>query len=159
MTKFNAAELEKIFSEIEKKLLKSNIEEIKYEKKDTEIHFRANNKDFLDDIKGESVVYCIWRKEKSQKKDFVPVYIGQAKKSVVVERMRNHLSKKNAQTGACLKEVKQAVNNDETIGVTFVRINPSYMRLAVEEWLIGKLTSKNSEALPWNKKGRKTKPD
>ena len=142
---FNGKDLEKMFSKIERLLFdKLKICPIKYEDiNNTELNYTKNNNSFIDAIKGEPAVYCIWLKRKSQKK-FVPVYIGHAKDPR--SRMRNHLSKKDKRTGACLEKVKNAVKSNETIGVSFVKIKPPYMRTAVEEWLI----YKNSDTLLWN---------
>ena len=149
---FDDADLEKMFSEIEVLLFESEIYEIKYEdKKNTELKYAKNrlcytrdNKPFIRAIKGEPALYCIWQK-KAETEKFVPVYVGHAQKPV--DRMRNHLSKKDDGTGSCLEEVQRAVGNGDDIGVTFVKIKPPYMRTAVEEWLIGKRN------LSWNIRG------
>ena len=141
--------LEKKFSEIEKHLLDNsapNLHVIKYKNKNTE-SYPENNEDFIAAIGNEPAVYCIWLKRKPHGK-FDLVYVGHAKKPG--SRLRNHLSKKSEGTGAKLDKVKHAIENDGTIGVTFVKIKPPYMRTAIEEWLIGKIGKSN---LPWNKRG------
>lgn len=146
---FQAADLEKCFAEIEKLLFdKSSIHAIEYSNaNDTELNYSENNKTLIDAIKGEPAIYCIWVKQASQR-EFTPAYVGHAKEPR--DRMREHLSKKDERTGSCLEQVKRALQENGTIGITFVKIKPPYMRTAVEEWLIGR----NSDALPWNSHGR-----
>jgi hypothetical protein len=67
--------------------------------------------------------------------------------------MTNHLSRKNEKTGSCLKKVRNAVMKGGTIGITFVMIKPSYMRCAVEAWLLEKGIDQKFKL--WNKRGRK----
>ena len=154
--RFDIVDLEKKFSEIMKRLInksKSKFFEIKYEKNkkgfDTELNFPENNEDFLEAIGNEApAVYCIWLKE--TQKEFVPIYIGHAKEPKT--RMGHHLSKKHKETGAVLKQVKNAVSSEGKIGVTFVKIRPPYMRVAVEKWLIDRI---GKDTLLWNKRGGK----
>ena len=146
---FNKTDLEQTFSKIKKRLFNSKeIHVIKYERKDTELNYTKNNGYFIDAIKGKPAVYCIWLGQESSEK-FVPVYIGHAKKPR--DRLRNHLSKKHEKTGAVLDKVKKEVKRDVAIGVTFVQIEPPYMRTAVEEWLI----EEHSDILTWNERGKR----
>ncbi len=146
---FNSRDLEKMFSEVENLLLNpKNIFEIKYEDtNNTALNYPANNKAFVDAIKVAPAVYCIWRKKHRGKK-FTLVYIGHAKKPG--DRMREHLSHKDERTGSCLASIKCAIKNKETIGVSFVHIDPPFMRAAVEDWLI----DRHNESLEWNTHGR-----
>jgi len=146
---FNGTDLEKKFFEVKKRLFnrsRSNFFEIEYKNNDTELNFPENNKRFLDAIGNAPAVYCIWLKR--GQKEFGPVYVGHAKKPR--DRMKNYLSKKHEKTGAVLAKVQDAVKKKGKIGVTFVKIQPPYMRTAVEEWLISKI---GKSVLIWNKRG------
>ncbi len=93
-------------------------------------------------------MYCIWKSR--YKDELTPVYIGQVKETISKYRMIAHFSRKNRATGSQLEKVKIAVNDGSILGVTFVEIEPGYMRTSIEEWLI----IKYSEDLLWNKKGK-----
>ena len=152
---FNDEDLKNIFSEIEEFLFNpSNIYEIKYENKNnTKLNYTKNNQDFINAIKGKkSAVYCIWLKQEGVAK-FDPVYVGRAvghDKASPSDRMRAHLSSKGGTTKSCLEKVQKEVEHGGTIGVTFVKIEPSYMRAAVEGYLICTSVSRNEKSLPWN---------
>ena len=136
--------LENFFLEVERKLLSSkNINSILYEKKDV-LSFDSLNQDLLKSISKKSIVYCIWIGRNYE--ELESVYIGHASGSLSRQRIRTHLTKKNKATGSKLEQVKIAIQNNKKIGLSFVEIEPAYMRKSIEAWLIEKLTHK----LKWN---------
>jgi hypothetical protein len=146
-------DLEKKFGDIMKHLFnESNFHKINCKDINDIASYRENNPDFIQAVKGEvAAVYCIWRQQKAQEK-FDLVYVGQAKN--IRDRMRNHLSYKGEGTNSKLEEVQRAVGGGETIGVTFVKIDPPYMRTAVEGWLIREIAKTGEKVLLWNKRGK-----
>lgn len=146
---FDQNELEKWFCKVEKLLLdQSKIRIINYENKDCISNFTKLNKHFLDDIKNKPVVYCIWIGDSLT--NLNQRYIGHAKETISRARMIAHFSNKNKRTGSQLEKIKTALEKDLIIGATFVQIDPPYMRMSIEEWLIGKYSDK----LEWNRNGK-----
>ena len=146
---FYKAELENWFCKVEEKLLdNTQIRIVNYEKKDCVLNFNKLNQKLLVDINNKSVVYCIWVRDTLSK--FKPVYIGHAKETISKYRMIAHFSRKNKATGSQLEKIKKAVEEDLILGVTFIQIEPGYMRTSIEEWLI----IKHSSILEWNKNGK-----
>lgn len=94
------------------------------------------------------MVYCIWISESLKPR---PVYIGHSSASLSRQRLINHFIKKDPRTGSQLDKVKQAVSEGNQIGLSFLRIEPEYMRKPLEEWLI----ARNSEKLVWNIHGKR----
>lgn len=145
---FNKEQIETVFHEAEIKLIsKENINLIKYTSYDITT-FDQNNKELLKSIAGKSIVYCIWVGESIN--NIQPKYIGHVHQKISRQRMRAHLTKKNLATGAQLENIKQELLKKNAIGLTFVVIDPIYMRKALEEWLI----DKHSRNLVWNKSGK-----
>lgn len=145
---FNATAIEALFMKAEKTLLDSdNITEALYADFDPET-FDALNAELLARARGNSIVYCLW--SGTDRESMVPRYIGHAAGSISRQRLRAHLTRKNERTGAQLDNVKAALRAGQCIGITMVCIAPTYMRKALEEWLI----AKNSVDLPWNRTGK-----
>lgn len=146
---FNKDEIEKTFNNAQKILFdKKNIHKINYKDFDHKT-FDNLNKELLNTIAGKSIIYCLWVSD--NKSAFVQKYIGHAAASISRQRIRAHLTKKNKRTGAQLDKIINALKLKQNIGLSFILIEPAYMRKALEEWLI--LT--NSNTLEWNNIGRK----
>ena len=72
-------------------------------------------------------------------------YIGQRKSGSLVNRLREHLYKKDARTGAKLELVEKALVDNNQVGIALFQIAPDTLRHYYEVALINKL---NPE---WNK--------
>lgn len=149
LIEFNKIDIEKAFIKAEGSLLhKDHIHAVNYTGYDLS-SFDNNNQELLKSIAGKSIVYCIWTGK--SKEDLNPKYIGHAKGSIARQRIRNHLTRCNTRTGAQLQKVSATLSLKRLIGLSFLVIEPDYMRGALEEWLI----KGNAEKLEWNKIGRK----
>ena len=107
----------------------------------------ALNSELLKDVSGSTLVYAIHTREN---RTWQLKYIGQTQSKTSRQRIRNHLFKKNYRTGSQLDHLKADVASNIDIGVSYVQIEPPYMRHPVEEILI----SKFNQQLEWNKQGR-----
>jgi hypothetical protein len=142
--------IESSFEVVDALLLdKSRIRNLVYTDRDTIVAFDSGNSSLLAEITRQSIVYCIWFGETIE--NLVPKYVGHVSSKISKQRMIAHFSRKNKATGSQLEKVKIAVESDHFLGLTFVVIEPDYMRKAIEDWLIDKY----SEQLVWNKQGRK----
>lgn len=142
---FNSNQLEREFAVAEKLLFNiKNVKIIRYNNFDVS-SFDELNKILLKNVAGNYIIYCIWIGSNSQ--NLSPKYVGHAKSTISRQRIRNHLTKKNARTGAQLEMVKKALERKMSFGLTYLIIEPSYMRTSLEEWII----NKNKETLTWNK--------
>ncbi|MFN8258151.1 MAG: hypothetical protein U0W24_20850 [Bacteroidales bacterium] len=148
---FNKEEIEKTFYNAQKILFdKINIHQIRYKDFDRE-SFDDLNKELLIAIAGKAIVYCLWVSD--NKSAFIQRYIGHAAANISRQRIRAHLTKKNERTGAQLKKIIKALELKHNIGLSFIIIEPAYMRKALEEWLI----ENNSDTLEWNFVGKSNK--
>jgi hypothetical protein len=146
---FDHKVIEDKFHVAEKKLFDSNnVIPVIYKDFDCTT-FDLNNKSILDGIAGKAIVYCIWVAETPN--SFSPKYIGHAGKTVSRQRIRNHLSIKNPKTGAKLNNVKIELGKRNSIGITYLKVEPDYMRKSLEDWLI----SNHSNLLEWNFIGKR----
>lgn len=146
---FNQNYIEEIFKSAQEFLFnKVNINHIKYIDFDHNT-FDINNKVFLETISKKSIVYCLWSGENIT--SFEPKYIGHSEGKTTRQRLRNHLTKKNERTGAQLLNIIDELKLDKLIAVSYVVIEPSYMRKSLEEWLI----DQDSDTLLWNRIGKK----
>ncbi|MBC5992419.1 GIY-YIG nuclease family protein [Pontibacter cellulosilyticus] len=146
---FDYKSIEAIFEQAEEALFdKSNVLPITYTNFDCTT-FDKYNKDLLGKISGNSIVYCIWTSKDAV--DYNPKYIGHAGKNISRQRIRNHLTKKDSATGAQLENIKNQLLNNNSIGLSYLIIEPAYMRKALEDWLI----DKNSFKLDWNNIGKR----
>lgn len=147
---FDKSQLETMFDEVETLLFdKGKIRNIVYCNKDCVADFDKNNHEFLNDINKKSVVYCIWLGTTIS--ELRPFYIGHVFETISKQRMIAHFSRKNKATGSQLEKIKVAVEDNMLLGVTFVQIEPAYMRTSIEEWLI----EKHAKHLAWNIKGKR----
>jgi len=64
------------------------------------------------------------------------VYIGKTKANLAKERLKNHLFYKNKNTGSKLKNVKESINNDSYIDISYIYVEPESLRNYIEEELI-----------------------
>lgn len=141
---FDILLLEVKFSEAEKLLLNSeNVYKIKYQ--DFQIStFDQLNKEMLHDISNKCIVYCLW--QGNDQNHLTPKYIGHAKNTISRQRIRAHLTKKNQATGAQLERIKESLFSKSFLGISYLEIEPNYMRTALEAWLI----DKHYDKLEWN---------
>lgn len=146
--RFDKESIENKFKEAEDVLLDlKNVSIIKYEDFDHET-FDRQNKDFLSVIAQKPIVYCIWTGIDIESLEYN--YIGHVGKKQSRQRLRNHLTKKHAKTGAQLKNTILALKEKHVVGITYIVTEPHYMRKALEDWLI----EKYSDNLNWNKVGK-----
>ena len=148
---FNRIEIEKSFLKAKSLLLdNTNINHIKFLNFD-HLSFDEQNQELLKIISGNDIVYCIW--SGISIKTLEIKYIGHTAGKTARQRIRNHLTSKHDKTGAQLEKVKYVLSNKGYIGLTYIVVEPAYMRKSLEEWLISNL----SEQLEWNQIGRAKK--
>jgi len=141
---FDKVYIESKFEEAEKQLLDANnLYSIHYENFDVTT-FDKHNSTLLNAISGKSIVYCLWIGESYN--SLHPKYIGHANRTISRQRMRAHLTKKNKATGSQLDKITLYLREKKYFGLTYLIIEPSYMRKSLEDWLI----NKNSKFLDWN---------
>jgi hypothetical protein len=141
---FDRERIEEIFRRAEARLFSErNIKWLKYDKP----FICQNRSEVIDWVKNVPIVYCIWILDGLQSK---PIYIGHSSSWLSKQRLTNHFIKKDPRTGSQLERVKLAVLDDKQIGVSFLKIEPDYMRKPLEEWLI----LRNREKLIWNIHGK-----
>ncbi|WP_417353179.1 hypothetical protein [Flavobacterium alkalisoli] len=146
--RFNTTTIEALFGEAERILLdNTNITEALYTDFNPDT-FDALNVELLSRAAGNAIVYCLWSGR--DRGSMAAKYIGHAAGNISRQRIRAHLTRKNERTGAQLDKVKAVLLEGHCIGITMVRIEPPYMRKALEEWLI----AKNSASLSWNRTGK-----
>ena len=142
---FDRISIESKFTEAEKFLFdKENIYKIKYDNFDITT-FDKHNAELLKNIANKFIVYCLWLGNTEE--ELEPKYVGHAKNTISRQRLRAHLTKKNKATGAQLDKVTMYLGEKKYFGLTYLIIEPSFMRTSLEEWLI----SNNKEKLEWNK--------
>ena len=145
LIEFDREKIEEIFGRAESSLFsESNIRWLNYEEPFTCL----NASEVIYQVQNVPMVYCIWITDGSQPK---PVYVGHSSASLSRQRLTNHFVKKHKKTGAQLEKVEKAVIDGCQIGLSFLRIEPDYMRKPLEEWLI----SMNSDKLVWNIHGKR----
>ncbi|GAB4073750.1 hypothetical protein GCM10028778_12530 [Barrientosiimonas marina] len=108
---------------------------------------KQKNDDLLSNLGRNANIYAIHKWSAADKK-WIPMYVGERKTGGMRERITQHLIDKNVQTGSKLTEVKKMVRSGESIGVSFVKVEPESLRLYVEEQIIS-----NFEGYLWNIQG------
>lgn len=142
---FDREQIEEIFINAESSLFsESSIYWLNYE----EPFSCLNGTEVFNQVDNVPIVYCIWISDGSQSKS---VYVGHSSASLTKQRLTNHFIKKDPRTGSQLDKVKQCISEGLQIGISFLRIEPDYMRKPLEEWLI----LRNREKLVWNIQGKK----
>lgn len=142
---FDREQIEVVFRNAESDLFSENeIHWLTYE----EPFVCLNGSEVISLVQKAPIVYCIWISNGLQPK---PVYIGHSSASFSKQRLINHFIKKDPRTGSQLERVKQAVSGALQIGVSFLRIEPDYMRKPLEDWLI----TRNRDKLIWNIHGKR----
>ncbi|MFD2200190.1 hypothetical protein [Shivajiella indica] len=141
---FDREEIEGIFHSAESSLFsESSIHWLNYD-----LPFTCMNiSEVIDQVKNLPIVYCIWISDGLEPR---PIYVEHSSASLSRQRLFNHFVDKHVKTGAKLEKVKEALLNGKRIGISFLRIEPDYMRKPLEEWLI----SRNSDKLVWNIHGK-----
>lgn len=148
---FNQTDIENKYREAKSALLDiNNINFINYPNSDLE-SFDKNNQSLLKTISGNDIVYCIW--SGNSQISMNPKYIGHTAGKTSRQRIRNHLTSKHKKTGAQLERVKKELEQGRYIGLTYIIIEPAYMRTSLEEWLL----AQPSINLKWNQIGRTIK--
>lgn len=100
------------------------------------------NSDVLSSIANRGGVYGIWTTQGENQWHLK--YIGQAKGSLIRQRIRNHLIWRNKQTtsgkytGSKFDEVQSALASKHDISLTFVEISPESLRHYVEEVILNR---------------------
>lgn len=141
---FDREGLEKVFLEAQNFLLSdSNVMWFKF---DSSLNC-LNHLEILDLVKNTAIVYCIWV---SRLGKIIPVYVGHSTSKYSKQRITNHFIKKDPRTGSQLERIFEEINMGNQVGLSFLKIEPDYMRKPFEEWLI----SMNSRKLVWNKRGK-----
>jgi hypothetical protein len=142
---FDRSKLEDTFKMAENSLFSEpNIHWLQYEKP----FICQNQVEVFDLIKNVAIVYCIWISDGLHLK---PIYIGHSSAILAKQRLTNHFIKKHVRTGAQLERIQEAVLEGKKIGISFLKIEPDYMRKPLEEWLI----LRNREKLTWNIHGKR----
>jgi len=142
--KFDKKEIEKIFIKAERILFnKKNVIEIIFNDFDHKT-FDANNKVLLKSVSQKAIVYCLWSGTSIEKVS--QKYIGHSSSKYSRTRIRSHLAYKSVKTSAKLDNIKEELKLKNCIGISFLIIEPEYMRRSLEEWLI----EKYSQILSWN---------
>jgi len=112
---------------------------------------KALNSKVLKEFAEEANVYAIFSKKPNE--EFRLRYIGQTKSSGAGARLTNHLFKKNDNTGAKLKKVKEHVKSGGSIAVSWIPLESESLRHYIEEELI----VEHCDKLDWNLKKPKCK--
>jgi hypothetical protein len=105
---------------------------------------KANQK-ILDAVSGVANVYVIFTAPKNSC-TFSLRYIGKTTRKLARQRVRNHLIKKNENTGAKLKNIVEHVQSGGLVKISWLKIEPESLRNYVEEELI----NRHKEA-DWNR--------
>ncbi len=121
---------------------------VRYEDRDV-LTFRKGNVALLEPIRGRGIIYCIWEGEPGHPLE--SRYVGHVAPSISKERMVAHFCRKNEATGSKLANVTEAVKQGRVLGLSFMEIQPNYMRKALEEWLLNTYGNR----FAWNIQGRK----
>lgn len=100
---------------------------------------------------GEFNIYVIWVCVAGN--SWQPMYLGQRKCQSSLQRLVQHLYACPHKTASKLHHVLAARRAGNSVGVTVAFVSPDSLRLAIEEELIYRNTSR-VEDLPWNDKGR-----
>lgn len=145
VVEFDEKVIEEVFINAEGNLLsESSVQWFKFDK-----NIKCLNLlEILDSVRNNAIVYCIW--VRSLQGEVTPVYIGHSSSKLSRQRIKNHFIKKDPRTGSQLENVIERLKQGEHVGLSFLKIEPDYMRKPFEEWLI----SRNSEKLIWNKHGK-----
>lgn len=110
-----------------------------------EVKINEQNSKVIIEFSNKNLIYALHIKEREEWK---MGYIGHVAKKNSRSRLINHLIQKHQKTGAQLANVQKSVLNESKIGVSFVEIEPAYMRYVVEDCLIKKMQ------LGWNKNNK-----
>ncbi len=103
------------------------------------------NQQILDDVSGSANIYAIFTAPK-ESSTFSLKYIGKTTRKLARQRVRNHLIKKNKQTGSKLERIMAHVQSGGLVKISWLKIEPESLRNYVEEELI----NRHKEA-DWNR--------
>lgn len=93
------------------------------------------NEQLLSDASGKTNVYMLYTATK-RSTTYQLRYIGKTTRKLVRQRLRNHLFKKNENTGAKLFKVMQHVQSGGSVRLSWIAIEPESLRNWAEEELI-----------------------
>lgn len=116
-----------------------------------EDEIRVSNKDLLKTLNGNANIYAIFVRERGSRSLWEKMYVGQRQSRYMRDRIREHLIKKNYQTGSVLEKIKTAVSLNKEVGISFINVIPDSLRLFVEDEII----RANKNTLEWNSQGKK----
>jgi len=110
---------------------------------------REDNEPLLRQLRNAGNVYALFTRDSSPGASWQVRYVGERKSDGLRGRMTEHLIKKDARTGSKLANVQAAVSQGQSIGISFIKVEPESLRLYVEETII----ARNKPRLPWNTQG------
>lgn len=93
------------------------------------------NEEMLATVSGRANVYMLFTAKKDSE-DYRLRYIGKTTQKLSRQRIRNHLFKKHAETGAKLDNIIQHVQSGGSVKIAWVSIEPESLRNWAEEELI-----------------------
>lgn len=99
--------------------------------------------------KGNGVVYMIHLRNNEENGIWEKQYVGSSEDPK--ERIKQHLIRCSKNTKSRLGRVKEAVYCGKQIGISWIEIKPSFLRVGIEEMIIGLEKMKDKNALPWNR--------
>ena len=99
-------------------------------------------------VKDSGVVYAISLRDGQGNGVWEKRYIGTSKEPR--KRIKQHLVACAQDTRSCLERVQEVVRCGRDIGISWVKIEPPFLRVGVEHMIIGLEKVKNENALPWN---------
>ena len=105
---------------------------------------KNDNEEILKGLRNKANIYAIYTM--SNNENWKIKYIGQRKAVNMRDRITHHLITKHNNTGAKLKLIQNAVENNEKVGLRFLFLPRDTMRAFIEEELI----IKNKTELAWN---------
>ena len=97
---------------------------------------------------GSGVVYMIHLRNNKKNSTWRRQYVGSSK--APEERIKQHLISCSKRTASRLDEVKEAVSHGKVVGISWIEIEPSFLRIGIEEMIIGLEKTTDKNALPWN---------
>jgi hypothetical protein len=142
--------LEKYLGNVEKALLQEEARSLVNYPKDSISPWNAEqldvaNQNILDAVSGVANVYAIFT-AKDDSSAFSLRYIGKTTRKLARQRIRNHLIKKNENTGAKLNNIVAHVQRGGLVKISWIKIEPESLRNYIEEELI----NRHGEA-DWNR--------
>jgi hypothetical protein len=105
----------------------------------------AANQNILHAVSGAANIYAIFTAPKDSE-TFSLRYIGKTTKKLARQRIRNHLIKKNENTGAKLQNIAANIRSGGQVKISWLGVEPESLRNYVEEELI-----RRHQEADWNR--------